>query len=50
MSGMHIVGLAFLGSLAAGALIAVGSLAVFFVRKLSARLEDGLLSFAAGAA
>jgi zinc transporter, ZIP family len=48
MSGMHIVSLAFLGSLAAGALTAVGSLAVFFVRKLSERLEDGLLSFAAG--
>ena len=44
----HVVGLAFLGSLAAGALTALGSLAVFFVRRLSDRLEDGLLSFAAG--
>lgn len=37
-----------LGSLAAGALTGVGALGVFFIRKLSDKLEDALLSFAAG--
>lgn len=38
----------FIGSLSAGMMTAVGGLGVFAVRQLSARLEDGLLSFAAG--
>jgi ZIP family zinc transporter len=37
-----------LGSLLAGLLTGVGALGVFLVRSLSPRLEDGLLSFAAG--
>ena len=38
----------FLASLAAGLLTGVGALGVFFIRKMSDRIEDGLLSFAAG--
>jgi ZIP family zinc transporter len=38
----------FTGSLAAGLVTGVGALGVFFVRQLSAKLEDGLLSAAAG--
>lgn len=43
-----IIWLGFLGSLAAGLCTAIGALGVFFIRKLSVRLEDALLSFAAG--
>jgi len=45
---MNIVWMGFVGSLAAGLLTGVGALGVFFINKLSAKLEDGLLSFAAG--
>lgn len=45
---MNVIWLGFLGSLAAGALTALGAVGVFFIRRLSSRLEDGLLSFAAG--
>ena len=38
----------FVGSLAAGALTGVGALGVFFFKRLSEKLEDSLLSFAAG--
>lgn len=38
----------FLASLLAGLLTGVGALGVFLIRTLSARMEDGLLSFAAG--
>ena len=45
---IDVVWLGFLGSLFAGVLTSVGAAGVFFIRKLSERLEDGLLSFAAG--
>lgn len=45
---MNIVGMALAGSLAAGMMTAVGAAGVCFIRRLSDRLEDGLLSFAAG--
>lgn len=45
---MDVIWFGFIGSLAAGMLTAVGAGGVFFVRELSARLEDMLLSFAAG--
>jgi ZIP family zinc transporter len=38
----------FIGSLAAGALTGIGAMGVFFFKSLSEKLEDGLLSFAAG--
>ena len=44
----HIVWLGFAGSLLAGMCTAVGAAGVFFVRKLSLKLEHGLLSAAAG--
>ncbi|MDO6459339.1 ZIP family metal transporter [Granulosicoccaceae sp. 1_MG-2023] len=44
----HIILNGFLGSLAAGMMTAVGGFGVYAVRELSQRLEDGLLSFAAG--
>lgn len=45
---MEVIWFGFLGSLAAGMMTAVGSAAVFLVRELSEKLEDMLLSFAAG--
>lgn len=45
---MSVVWMGFLASLLAGLLTGVGALGVFLIRTLSARLEDGLLSFAAG--
>ncbi|QQS42902.1 MAG: ZIP family metal transporter [Acidobacteriota bacterium] len=45
---MSVIWLGFIGSLIAGALTGVGALGVFFIRRLSEKLEDGLLSFAAG--
>ena len=45
---MNIVWMGFIGSLGAGLLTGVGALGVFFFKGLSAKLEDGLLSFAAG--
>jgi ZIP family zinc transporter len=45
---MSVLWLGFFASLVAGLLTGVGALGVFIVRHLSARLEDGLLSFAAG--
>jgi ZIP family zinc transporter len=45
---MNVIWMGFLASLAAGLFTGIGALGVFFVRKLSVRLEDGLLSFAAG--
>ncbi|REJ79386.1 MAG: ZIP family metal transporter [Acidobacteria bacterium] len=45
---MNVIWLGVLGSLIAGALTAIGAVGVFFIRRLSQRLEDGLLSFAAG--
>ncbi len=45
---MDVIWSGFLGSLAAGMMTAVGAVGVFFFRSLSERLEDGLLSFAAG--
>lgn len=45
---MNVIWMGFVGSLAAGALTGVGAGGVFFFKKLSAKLEDGLLSFAAG--
>lgn len=44
----NIVLVGFLSSLGAGLLTGLGALGVFLIRKLSTRLEDGLLSFAAG--
>jgi ZIP family zinc transporter len=38
----------FIWSLAAGLMTGIGALGVFFFRSLSVKLEDGLLSFAAG--
>lgn len=45
---MSVVWMGFLASLVAGLFTSVGALGVFFIRKMSARMEDGLLSFAAG--
>ncbi|PUE03602.1 MAG: ZIP family metal transporter [Candidatus Sedimenticola endophacoides] len=45
---MNLVWTGFLASLGAGLLTGVGALGVYFVSRLSPRLEDGLLSFAAG--
>lgn len=45
---MSVVWMGFLASLLAGLLTGVGALGVFLIRTLSARIEDGLLSFAAG--
>jgi ZIP family zinc transporter len=45
---MSIVWMGSLASLLAGMLTGVGALGVFLIRSLSPRLEDGLLSFAAG--
>ena len=45
---MSVVWMGFLASLAAGLLTGVGALGVFAIREMSARIEDGLLSFAAG--
>lgn len=45
---MSVVWMGFTASFLAGMLTAVGALGVFLVRTLSPRLEDGLLSFAAG--
>lgn len=45
---MNIIWIGFLASLIAGLGTAVGSFGVYMVRRLSPRLEDGLLSFAAG--
>ncbi|MGD8580266.1 MAG: hypothetical protein PVI46_13110, partial [Lysobacterales bacterium] len=45
---MSVVLMGTLGSLLAGLLTGVGALGVFLVRSLSPRLEDVLLSFAAG--
>ncbi|ATX81292.1 zinc transporter, ZIP family [Mariprofundus ferrinatatus] len=45
---MDIVWLGFFGSLVAGLMTAVGAAGVYFVRQLSPKLEDALLSFAAG--
>jgi ZIP family zinc transporter len=39
----------FIASLLAGLMTGVGALGVYLFRQLSPRLEDGLLSFAAGA-
>ncbi|MEW8015007.1 MAG: hypothetical protein AB2807_09550 [Candidatus Sedimenticola endophacoides] len=45
---MNLVWIGFLASLGAGLLTGVGALGVYFVSRLSPRLEDGLLSLAAG--
>ncbi len=45
---MSIIWMGFTASLVAGLFSGVGALGVFFIRRLSARLEDALLSFAAG--
>jgi ZIP family zinc transporter len=45
---MNVVWLGSSGSLIAGLCTGIGALGVFVVRNLSPRLEDGLLSFAAG--
>jgi ZIP family zinc transporter len=45
---MHVIWMGFLGSLTAGAITGIGALGVFFFKRLSEKLEDGLLSFAAG--
>lgn len=48
MSGIGVIGLAFLGSLAAGLATGVGALPILFIRAASERLLDGMLGFAAG--
>lgn len=48
MTDLNVVWLGFIASLIAGLFTGVGALGVFVVRRLSVRLEDGLLSFAAG--
>jgi len=48
MSSGEIIWIGFLASLFAGLGTGVGALGVFPIRQLSERLEDGLLSFAAG--
>jgi len=45
---MEVIWFGFLGSLAAGMFTAVGAVGVWFVREMSEKLEDILLSFAAG--
>jgi ZIP family zinc transporter len=45
---MNVIWMGFLGSLLAGLLSGVGALGVYLFRTLTPRLEDGLLSFAAG--
>ncbi len=45
---MNVIWIGFFASLAAGLFSGVGALGVFFIRRLSTRLEDALLSFAAG--
>lgn len=45
---MDVIWAGFIGSLVAGLLTGVGALGVFFVKELSDKLEDGLLSVAAG--
>ncbi|MCG6970829.1 MAG: ZIP family metal transporter [Gammaproteobacteria bacterium] len=45
---MNVIWMGFIASLVAGLFTGIGALGVFAVRKLSARLEDGLLSVAAG--
>lgn len=44
----NVVALGFLASLLAGLGTGVGALGVFFFRSISERMEDGMLSFAAG--
>ena len=48
MSNLEVIALGALASLLAGLGTGVGSLGVFFLRRLSPRLEDGMLSAAAG--
>lgn len=48
LSSVEIIRVGFLASLFAGLGTGIGALAVFGVRSLSEKLEDGLLSFAAG--
>ncbi|HKL52315.1 MAG TPA: ZIP family metal transporter, partial [Wenzhouxiangellaceae bacterium] len=48
MTNLEIVALGTLASLLAGLGTAVGALGVLFLRRLSPRVEDGLLSAAAG--
>lgn len=48
MAEYDVVWLGFVGSLLAGLCTGIGAAGVFVVRRLSDRLEDGLLSFAAG--
>jgi len=45
---MNVIWLGFLGSLIAGLCTGIGAFGVFVIRRLSVRLEDVLLSFAAG--
>jgi ZIP family zinc transporter len=45
---MNVIWIGFLASLVAGLFTGIGSLGIFFIRELSVKLEDGLLSFAAG--
>jgi ZIP family zinc transporter len=45
---MDVVWMGFVASLIAGAMTGIGALGVFLVSRLSEKLEDGLLSFAAG--
>ena len=45
---MNVIWMGFSASLVAGLCSGIGALGVFFIRKLSPRLEDALLSFAAG--
>ncbi|WP_299878013.1 ZIP family metal transporter [uncultured Cocleimonas sp.] len=45
---MNVILMGFIGSLVAGMLTGVGALGVFFFKELSAKLENSLLSFAAG--
>lgn len=45
---MNVIWMGFSASLVAGLFSGIGALGVFFVSKLSTRLEDVLLSFAAG--
>lgn len=48
LSSLDVVWLGFTASLLAGLCTGLGALGVFAVRRLSAALEDGMLSFAAG--
>jgi ZIP family zinc transporter len=45
---MNVVWMGFAASLVAGLFTGIGAFGVFFVRRLSVKLEDGLLSSAAG--